>query len=149
MSASRPSADAGNHGLLHCSPCLFTDSLETAPLLRSTDDDDSVLEQRSFLHKLTDITHEPLTTLTKILLGLCLFLLLLSSIFVGLFAGVQHKLDQGTKPSNPPPSVTQSYTVTHTLIETSISTTTDVVTTTSIPPTPTGEPVPVRPLVLL
>ncbi|OSX65107.1 hypothetical protein POSPLADRAFT_1044521 [Postia placenta MAD-698-R-SB12] len=41
------------------------------------------------------IVQEPLTPLTKVLLVVALIFLLLSSVFIGLFAGAQHKLNSG------------------------------------------------------
>jgi endothelin-converting enzyme len=100
-------------------------------------------EPRPFYSKLADITEQPLTLLSKILLGVCLFLLLFASIFVGLFSGAQHKLN---KPSPPVQTtlVTLSYTFTDTLTETSVSatitTTTTTATSTYALPAPTHDP---------
>ncbi|KAF5386857.1 hypothetical protein D9615_001643 [Tricholomella constricta] len=89
------------------------------------------------------IAQEPLTPLTKILLILALVLLLLTSVFIGLFAGVQHKLNlergrhgggDGEKP--PPGTVTATFTTTSivTSTETTTSTSTTTRTTTLAPP---------------
>ncbi|KAF9239581.1 Metalloprotease [Melanogaster broomeanus] len=43
--------------------------------------------------RLTDVVQEPLTGLTKVLLVEVLILLLISSVFIGLYAGAQHKLN--------------------------------------------------------
>ncbi|KAH7889832.1 Metalloprotease [Phlebopus sp. FC_14] len=72
---------------------------ETAPLLnngqpdRDQDTQDQHSPQRSVTNRLTDVVHEPLTGLTKVLLVEVLVLLLISSVFIGLFAGAQHKLN--------------------------------------------------------
>ncbi|KAG8827602.1 hypothetical protein FRC17_007748 [Serendipita sp. 399] len=114
--------------------------VETAPLLRPHDEEQDEQEHQSLLHKLADITEQPLTLLSKILLGVCLFLLLFASIFIGLFAGAQHEINKSHKP--PRPSVTA--TIVTTVTETLVSTTTDVITTTVALPAPTGKPKPVR-----
>ncbi|KAG8802324.1 hypothetical protein FRC16_009920 [Serendipita sp. 398] len=110
--------------------------VETAPLLRTNDEDRDEPEHHSFLHKLADVAEQPLTLLSKILIGVCLFLLLFASIFIGLFAGAQHEINKGTKPSRP--SVTE--TIVTTVTETLVSTTTDVITTTVALPAPTDKP---------
>lgn len=79
---------------------------------------------------------EPLTPLSKFLCILALILLLLSSVFIGLFAGAQHKLnsrtggDDGEGGSIPVRTVTLTVTATdvETSVRTSISTsmTTDI-----------------------
>jgi endothelin-converting enzyme len=74
-----------------------------------------------------------LTPLTQVLLIAALILLLLSSIFIGLFAGAQHKLN--SRPSDGNDDKKPSVTVT--------ATTTSVSTTTAIPapmPVPTKPP---------
>jgi endothelin-converting enzyme len=117
----------------------------------------------------TYIAQEPLTPLTKILLVLTLFLLLLTSIFVGLFAGTQHRLnversknDKGD--GSEPPAGTITSTATTTAITTvfttaittatttaittatsvSTSTLTATVTTTELPTRSTGVPAPTK-----
>ena len=52
-------------------------------------------ESQGFFAKVSALTHEPLTALSQTLLVIAIFFLLLSSIFIGLFAGAQHKLDTG------------------------------------------------------
>ncbi|CAG7846629.1 Neprilysin {ECO:0000269/PubMed:15283675, ECO:0000269/PubMed:8168535}; AltName: Full=Atriopeptidase; AltName: Full=Common acute lymphocytic leukemia antigen; Short=CALLA; AltName: Full=Enkephalinase; AltName: Full=Neutral endopeptidase 24.11; Short=NEP; Short=Neutral endopeptidase; AltName: Full=Skin fibroblast elastase; Short=SFE; AltName: CD_antigen=CD10 [Serendipita indica DSM 11827] len=103
----------------------------------SDEDEQSQAQDEGFFQKLADIAEQPLTTLTKVLLGVCLFLLLLLSVFVGLFAGAQHKINH--KPSPAPPSVTPT-TVLTTVTETLVSTKTSIFTTTVALPAPTGEP---------
>ena len=65
------------------------------------------VQKKSFTDHINDIAQEPLTPLTKILLVLVLFLLLLTSVFIGLFAGAEHKLKNGDKGS---PTVTATAT---------------------------------------
>ncbi|KAG1748986.1 Metalloprotease [Suillus paluster] len=71
---------------------------ESAPLLRGGDDDPPQSAQShspppSMSRKIADVIQEPLTGLTKVLLVEVLILLLISSVFIGLFAGAQHKLN--------------------------------------------------------
>ncbi|KII88684.1 hypothetical protein PLICRDRAFT_141150 [Plicaturopsis crispa FD-325 SS-3] len=127
---------------------------EAAPLLRDPEteenDGESGLTPPTFaerhLGKISSVAQEPLTPLTKVLLVVVLVFLLLSSIFIGLFAGAQHKLN--TKPQGgddgeetPPPS-TFTVTATTTGTTTAITTTTEVRTTTTAYTT-TAPPVPV------
>ncbi|KAF8630417.1 hypothetical protein AX15_002968 [Amanita polypyramis BW_CC] len=82
------------------------------------------------------IAQEPLTALTKILLVVTLFLLLLSSIFVGLFAGTQHKLNLERKRNdndggNTPPTETYISTATVTATTTAAATATATATATT------------------
>ncbi|ETW85740.1 metallo peptidase M13 [Heterobasidion irregulare TC 32-1] len=105
---------------------------ESAPLL-----DDAHGQQQghnphhpSFSERLGSIVHEPLTLLNKILLVLLLALLILSSVFIGLFAGAQHKLHT---PHNEPGGQEPPTTVTNTV---TVPTTTTAVTTTTIVPAP-------------
>ncbi|PPQ78520.1 hypothetical protein CVT25_011792 [Psilocybe cyanescens] len=112
---------------------------EHTPLLRDFGDDAPELNatnESSFGDRIHSIAQEPLTPLTKILLVLGLVLLLTSSIFIGLFAGAQHKLglDHGGG---------EHKTVTVTLTSTSVSTSTFTSTTTFAPvpiPEPTTSP---------
>lgn len=104
---------------------------EEAPLFRDPDAEETVSEQpeQSFLERLNTVAQEPLTPLTKVLLVAALVLLLLTSIFIGLFAGVQHKLNterdkQPVPPSEPPATITTTATSTVTIN----------------PPGPTGKP---------
>ncbi|KAG1835663.1 Metalloprotease [Suillus variegatus] len=69
---------------------------ESAPLLRGGDDDPPQSAQSphpSISRRIADVVQEPLTGLTKVLLVEVLILLLISSVFIGLFAGAQHKLN--------------------------------------------------------
>ncbi|KAH9484148.1 Endothelin-converting enzyme-like protein [Psilocybe cubensis] len=110
---------------------------EQTPLLRDFGDDrpeQNTTNESNFGDRIHAIAQEPLTPLTKILLVLGLVLLLTSSIFIGLFAGAQHKLglDHGGG---------EHKTVTVTLTSTSVSTSTSISTTTEpVPPEPTKEP---------
>lgn len=115
-------------------PRPFTDQ-ETAPLL----DVQGANGQYNSNSSRRAIAEEPLTPLTKILLILALVLLLLCSIFIGLFAGVQHKLNMerrrhggggdGETPL-PLPPITITATLTTTSVGTSITTNTQIFTTT-------------------
>jgi endothelin-converting enzyme len=82
--------------------------------------------QPTFAERVTAIVHEPLSALSKLLLLLVLLFLLLSSVFIGLFAGAQHKLN--TRKGTP----AQTTTIISTETATSIST--------AYPPGPTGAP---------
>ncbi len=115
-------------------------SSETAPLLQGVSHPDAPPPQReepSFTHRISSVAQEPLTPLSKFLCVLTLFLLLLSSIFIGLFAGAQHKLnsrnggDGGGGGGDKPPAKTLTLTVTATDIETSIRTSLSVSTSIS------------------
>ena len=95
---------------------------EAAPLITSNGDHDIDREtqgQRHVSHRISDAVREPLTGLTKVLLVEVLILLLISSVFIGLFAGAQHKLNLrngggGTSPGNGTQTETQTQTVTYT-----------------------------------
>jgi endothelin-converting enzyme len=143
MSTPRPLTDLGKSSVaLRLLPEL-TSRAETASLLLHNEEEEGAEEEPTFFTKLADIADQPLTTLSKILLAVCLFLLLLTSIFIGLFAGAEHKLNSVPKdPKTTVSSVTQSYTLTNTFTETSVSTTTDIVTTTTTAavPIPTADP---------
>ena len=73
---------------------------------------------RSLTGRLTEVVHEPLTGLTKVLLVEVLILLLISSVFIGLFAGAQHKLNLrnggGGDHGNGTQTMTETQIVTHT-----------------------------------
>ncbi|KAH8116927.1 endothelin-converting enzyme 1 [Phellopilus nigrolimitatus] len=123
---------------------------EDAPLLRDpdierTENGTHRPPRKSFSDHVNSIAQEPLTTLTKILLVLALFLLLLTSVFIGLFAGAEHKLNhQRGDPRHPPVTTTISGNppaTTTILGTTSIITSTEIQTTT-VPsaPLPTGKP---------
>lgn len=111
---------------------------ETAPLLQDPDVEDrecvqDVQHRPSFGERITSVAQEPLTPLTKVLLMVVLILLLLSSIFIGLFAGVQHKLNSGQGGSHDGDQTTATYTLTAT-------TTSHATTTVLPPPEPTIQP---------
>jgi endothelin-converting enzyme len=108
-----------------------------------------------FAAYIASLVHEPLTALTKALLILALILFLLSSIFIGLFAGAQHRLNLKKKRQDGIPIQTTTVTETATSVfpttsvytTTSVSTTTSYSTTTSVstttvipPPLPTETP---------
>jgi endothelin-converting enzyme len=128
-------------------------STETAPLLRDPDadseDGETTTSSPTFGERLNALAHEPLTPLTKLLLCVSLVLLILAAVscrqsfwfipqlnifkvFIGLFAGVQHKLNsergRNRDDGKPPSTVT------------STATSTVLTTTTAHPPTPTNIP---------
>ncbi|KAI0319791.1 hypothetical protein OF83DRAFT_1108212 [Amylostereum chailletii] len=108
---------------------------ESAPLLNDRNDPSDIHHQRhpSFLDRLGALVHEPLTALNKLLLVLLLAFLILSSVFIGLFAGAEHKLKAKPPPGLPPPreiTVTNIVPVPTTVIET----------VTVAPPAPTAPP---------
>lgn len=108
---------------------------ESAPLLRDPESGQEAPNGNahpSFAQRLTSVVQEPLTPLTKVLLIAGLVLLLLSSIFVGLFAGAQHKLNVGNGGGGnggEKPGVT--YTQTQTQTMTATRTSTSIITTTA------------------
>ena len=156
-SVPRPSTDEGVFRSVCNSNDAHSSAPETAPLLQSVsspDDPRRRPEDASFSHKLAAAVHEPLSPLSKILLVLVLLFLLLSSVFIGLFAGAQHKLNKGydnaptvtstaTVTVTSPPSTATSIELTTT---TAYTTTTDIATTTvAVPaPVPTTKPEEVR-----
>lgn len=100
---------------------------ESAPLLRGGDDDPPQSAQSrstgpSMSRRIANVVHEPLTSLTKVLLVEVLILLLISSVFIGLFAGAQHKLNLrngvpgggGGGGGNATQTKTKTATITHT-----------------------------------
>ncbi|KAF5324773.1 hypothetical protein D9611_004556 [Ephemerocybe angulata] len=111
---------------------------ENAPLLQDPDREghpgSSQNSNTTFADRVNSVAHEPLTPLTKILLIIALFLLLMSSIFIGLFAGAQHKLSTGRGggggDGEKHPEITTT-TRTRTTTTTEYSTTTQVSTTTT------------------
>ena len=74
---------------------------------------------RSFGQRLGDALREPLTPLTILLLLGCLLFLLLSSVFIGLYAGTKHNL--GLEKGKHDHTVTTTYMTTGTTVVTSIS----------------------------
>ncbi|OAX38899.1 zincin [Rhizopogon vinicolor AM-OR11-026] len=98
-----------------------------APLLRGGDDDPQSAQSHSpgpsMSRRIANVVQEPLTGLTKVLLVEVLILLLISSVFIGLFAGAQHKLNlrngapgggDGGGGGNATQTETRTATVTHT-----------------------------------
>ncbi len=115
---------------------------ERAPLLQNVSHPDGRPEgqdeEATFLDRLTAIVQEPLSPLTKVLLIATLIFLILSSIFIGLFAGAQHKLNSGGGGGGGKTTVVVTATATATT--TAISTT-----TIGVPlPAPTEAPAEVR-----
>ncbi|KIY47093.1 endothelin-converting enzyme 1 [Fistulina hepatica ATCC 64428] len=127
---------------------------DTSPLLRDPEiaseaprepPADTSLKGRvnGLLDNVNDILAEPLTALTKVLLVVCLVFLLLSSIFIGLFAGAKYKLDE-FEHTQPDPSCNSTTVVsTSTQIDTSTATSTSTTTIFPPPPPPTHIPEPV------
>ncbi|RDX56605.1 Metalloprotease [Lentinus brumalis] len=116
---------------------------ESAPLLQNVSHPDdgpaSQHEEPTFFDRLAAVVQEPLSPLTKLLLVATLLFLLLSSIFIGLFAGAQHKINSGAGRGQ----TTVTTTTTATATTTAQVTTTAVSTTTVLipAPAPTGPPV--------
>ncbi|TFK42726.1 hypothetical protein BDQ12DRAFT_676709 [Crucibulum laeve] len=114
---------------------------ESAPLLRDPELEEADQQHSSgpsFSQRVNSVSQEPLTPLTKILLVIALVLLLLSSVFIGLFAGAQHKLslERHRHDGEKPPSGTLTVTATSTSVSTSTATSTSVSTTTLPAPIP-------------
>ena len=111
---------------------------ETAPLLQNVSHPDDAphppQEQPSFFERVAAVVQEPLSPLTQILLVATILFLLLSSVFIGLFAGAQHKLNTGRGGS------TTTIVVTATTTAGSTATTTAISTTTIAAPVPTSPP---------
>ncbi|KAI0636818.1 Metalloprotease [Trametes polyzona] len=111
---------------------------ETAPLLQNVSHPDDAphppQEQPSFFERVAAVVQEPLSPLTQILLVATILFLLLSSVFIGLFAGAQHKLNTGKGGS------TTTIVVTATTTAGSTATTTAISTTTIAAPVPTSPP---------
>lgn len=91
--------------------------------------------------RIADVVQEPLTGLTKVLLVEVLILLLISSVFIGLFAGAQHKLNLrngtpggggGGGGGNTTLTETATATVTHTTTAASTKISGIVTTTTAV-----------------
>ncbi|KAJ7470279.1 hypothetical protein FB451DRAFT_1176346 [Mycena latifolia] len=104
---------------------------EAAPLLRDDDAEDAVhseYAQPTFAERINSIAQEPLTPLTQVLLVVALVLLLVSSVFIGLFAGEYSKLKQRERDDGSKAPATITVTAT------------SVVTTTAFPPGPTAPP---------
>lgn len=101
---------------------------ETAPLLRTVSHpDDAEYPQQdppSFFERVAAVVQEPLSPLTQILLVATIIFLLLSSVFIGLFAGAQHKLNAGKGGGTTTIVVTATSTAVSTATTTAISTTT-------------------------
>ncbi|KAI0306551.1 Metalloprotease [Multifurca ochricompacta] len=130
---ARPSTDEGNYYIYQSAP-LLQDNLGNGGPHPSP--------APSITDRLGSILQNPLTTLNKILLILLLVFLLLSSIFIGLFIGSQHKLniEPGTPGGKHPPSTFTSI-VTVPSITTATVTTTSVTTVTRAPaPGPSSPP---------
>jgi endothelin-converting enzyme len=147
MAEPPPLADEGKRAAFHFVLLALSPScsVESAPLLRGGENEPA--EHPSLYQKMAEITSQPLTAISKLLLAVCLFLLLLSSIFVGLFAGAQHRINKIRHTPVPEPttvSVTATQelpvTLTETELSTSVSATTIVSTTTAPAPIHTPDP---------
>ena len=139
-----PSISATSVAMALLSPDVQLVESESAPLLQSVahpDDGPAPEEQGpTCFDRLAAIVQEPLSPLTKVLLIATLIFLLLSSIFIGLFAGAQHKLNSGAGGGQTTVTTTATATTTAQVTTTAIATT-----TVSVPaPAPTGPPVEVR-----
>ena len=129
---------------------------ERRPLLAENDDadaDDALIQEpgsdEGFVSRLLG---EPLTELARLLLFTSVGLLLLASVFVGLFAGAEHRLSvmKHMQTSTTTESVTTTRLVTVTSTLTAIvSTTRPTTTMTSIIPPPTHNPEPASAQLLL
>ncbi|KAL1758319.1 hypothetical protein FB107DRAFT_258860 [Schizophyllum commune] len=119
----------------------MADEQERTPLLRDPEAEDDYSrpqtddEPPSFFERVGAIASEPLTALSKVLLVLCLIFLLLSSVFIGLFAGTQTKLNKERDRHDGPAIPTSTVTATS-IPEPS----TVITTTTASPPGPTNPP---------
>ncbi|PPR08078.1 hypothetical protein CVT24_010539 [Panaeolus cyanescens] len=117
---------------------------ESAPLLSDPDEYPNGGSNPSLYQRVNSVAQEPLTPLTKILLILALFLLLTTSVFIGLFAGAQHRISLGGNKGGTTITVTTTATATTTQISTSQSistaTSTSTLTTTLAPPPPPPTP---------
>ncbi|TFK76595.1 zincin [Pluteus cervinus] len=111
-------------------PSTDDSDAEQTPLIPDSDSDDS-RPKPSLADRITSLVQEPLTPLTQVLLIVVLVLLLMSSVFIGLFAGAQHKLnvirehlpDGGGGGSRVPITTTATATQTATATVTDIQTT--------------------------
>ncbi|KAG8772677.1 hypothetical protein FRC12_002944 [Ceratobasidium sp. 428] len=112
---------------------------EAAPLLVGSDHGDtrSEVAKGSLWARFHQGLHEPANVLTTFLLIICLVLLILSSVFIGLFAGAQHRINnlEPSEPTTITSIATEKYTQTRTV---------DGPVTTIIvaPPPPTSSPLP-------
>ncbi|THH29635.1 hypothetical protein EUX98_g4545 [Antrodiella citrinella] len=99
---------------------------ETAPLLQDVSHQPT---QGTFAERVSKVVQEPLTPLSKLLCVLALVFLLLSSVFIGLFAGAQHKLnsrDGKDGEGRPAETIIVTYTATNTATRTATETTTSL-----------------------
>lgn len=86
---------------------------ESAPLLAGESEPTTAT-------KFSDVLREPLTPLTQLLLILTLFFLILSSVFIGLFAGAETRLKN--VPDGTPTTVTSTIRVPTTVVATATAT---------------------------
>ncbi|KAG6886039.1 hypothetical protein C0993_005223 [Termitomyces sp. T159_Od127] len=143
---------------------LVTIGTQTASLLQNpgADRTNNNATNPTFSERVEAIAREPLTPLTKILMVLTLVLLLFTSVggrldsilpvrslkkipkvFIGLFAGVQHKLNlerERNRDGEPTVTVTTTVIATSTAISTQTTSFTTTSTTTSHAPSPTAPP---------
>ncbi|QRW00071.1 endothelin-converting enzyme [Ceratobasidium sp. AG-Ba] len=112
---------------------------EAAPLLVGSEHGDAHSEaaKGSIWTRFYKGLHEPVNVLTTFLLILCLILLILASVFIGLFAGAQHRIND-LKPGEPT-TVTSVLTESFTQTKTVEGPTTTVIVA---PPPPTHSPLP-------
>jgi endothelin-converting enzyme len=116
------------------------DSERRALLAEDVDaDDDLIQAPRSDEGFIPRLLSEPLTELARLLIFVSAGLLLLASVFIGLFAGAEHRLSD--MKHRQPSTITESVTTTATATVSTAYT----VTMTSIIPPPTRKPDPPRP----
>jgi len=123
---------------------------EQRPLLTGNDDGDDALIETP---KLDDgfvprLLAEPLTELARLLLFVSVGLLLLASVFIGLFAGAERRLSdlKHAQPSTTTQLFTTTCPATVTTPCTTVVSTTHTATTTSTIPPPTRVPDPPKPV---
>ncbi|KAH9951953.1 Metalloprotease [Amylocystis lapponica] len=120
---------------------------ETAPLLQNGGSQEPA--SPTFSERISSIVQEPLTPLTKVLLVVVIVFLLLSSVFIGLFAGAQHRLNSGGGGGNGDKAPVSTVTVTATATATATTTATSTnVHTSTLPPVPVPTSPPIEPACL-
>jgi hypothetical protein len=132
---ARSSTDQGLYLSRNSQQSSFVSSShpESAPLLQDSPENGGPQSapSPSFTDRLGSLLQDPLTSLNKILLILLLTFLLLCSIFIGLFIGSQHKLnDLPDSPGEGKPPITFTSIVT----VPSFTTATVTATVTGVPP---------------
>ncbi|KAF8343933.1 uncharacterized protein EI90DRAFT_3149425 [Cantharellus anzutake] len=103
---------------------------ETGALLSTDAEDEGRINDPGLISELFG-AHP--TALSKSLLGFCLFLILLLSVFIGLYAGVQSRLSRVLRSA---PTITETFKFTTSELRTVVRTVTSTRTITLPPPTP-------------